>query len=80
MWDKGREYYEAGNYAEAVKWLSQAAEQGFVPAQYYLGKSYYHGFGVEQDYEQARYWFQKAAQQDEHFGEMELEEMDSKGL
>lgn len=47
----------------------QAAERGHVRAQVQLGKSFFHGSGVEQDYQEAAKWYRKAA---EH-GDMEAE-------
>ena len=49
--------------AEAVKWFRKAADQGFAPAQYNLGTSYYYGDGVEQDLPMAAKWYRKAADQ-----------------
>ncbi|MDR2219666.1 MAG: SEL1-like repeat protein [Methylobacillus sp.] len=41
----------------------QAAEQGDIAAQYYVGMMYRYGYGVEKNYETARKWFIKAAEQ-----------------
>ncbi len=52
----GSAYYskdELINYTEAVKWYSKAAEQGFAPAQYALGKLYLEGKEVPQDLSKA---------------------------
>ena len=53
---------------EAAKWFRKAAEQGFAPAQYYLGMLYYSagfwGRGIEKDYAEALKWFLKAAEQE----------------
>lgn len=55
--------YDIG-YTEAVKWVSKAAEQGFAPAQGYLGWCYYHDcYGVRKDLLEAVRWFRKAAEQ-----------------
>ena len=50
------------DYAEAVKWYREAAEQGLVEAQYSLGECYSKGNGVEQDYADAVKWYRKAAE------------------
>src|SRR6185436_16445935 len=42
-------------------YTSQAAEQGYVPAQAALGMLYANGKGVQQNYAEARKWFVKAA-------------------
>jgi uncharacterized protein len=49
------------NYAEAVKWLRKAADQGNAHAQYNLGYMYQDGQGVPQNYVQAHMWFNLAA-------------------
>ena len=63
MKQKGDEYYEAGNYEEAVKCYRKAAEQGIADAQYNLGICYYNGVGVGKDDYEAVKWFRKAAEQ-----------------
>jgi TPR repeat protein len=52
------------DYAEAVKWFSLAAEQGYANAQYNLGVSYDRGEGVPQDHAQAVKWYRLAAEQE----------------
>ena len=46
----------AQNYAQALKWLNLAADQGLAEAQHDLGLMYGHGHGVSLDYIQARMW------------------------
>lgn len=41
----------------------QLAQQGDPIAQNNLGYFYNHGMGVPEDYAQARYWYEKSAQQ-----------------
>lgn len=41
--DKGVEYYEVGDYTNALKYFQQAAEQGNAKAQYNLGVCYENG-------------------------------------
>ena len=41
-----------------------AAEHGFACAQFYLGLMYEYGRGVEQSFEKAREWYEKAAEQE----------------
>ncbi|MBE6534364.1 MAG: sel1 repeat family protein, partial [Ruminococcaceae bacterium] len=43
--------------------LQKAAEEGDAEAQKNLGKRYYYGDGVEQDYVKAFEWTEKAANQ-----------------
>lgn len=48
---------------KAVEFFMKAAEGGHAKAQFYLGLCYEKGWGVSQDFQQARYWYQKAAEQ-----------------
>lgn len=50
------------DYAQAISWLSKAAEQGHTKALRQLGALYYNGKEVTQDYAQALSWFTKAAE------------------
>jgi TPR repeat protein len=51
------------NYREAFSWYSQAANQGFAPAQKNLGLFYEMGLGLTKDILQASEWYRKAAEQ-----------------
>jgi TPR repeat protein len=67
----GNTYYYGENkafcmdkdYAQAVLWFRQAAEQGYPFAQNNLGCMYYNGWGVKTDNAEAARWFKKAAEQ-----------------
>jgi hypothetical protein len=48
---------------EAVNWFQEAADQGYIRAQYRLGRHYQKGRGVPRDSGMACKWFQKAAEQ-----------------
>jgi uncharacterized protein len=50
------------DYAEALKWHTLAAEQGYVLAQHDLGTMYLEGLGVPADIAAALHWFTKAAE------------------
>ena len=63
IFQKGKVAYDNKNYAEAVKWYTKAAEQGYAQAQYDLGLCYDKGQGVTQDYTEAVKWYRKAAEQ-----------------
>ena len=63
MYDKGDDYYQSGNYTEAVKWYRKAADQGHAGAQKSLGYCYHMGKGVTQSYSEAVKWYRKAADQ-----------------
>ena len=62
--------YEDGNgvprdMGKAIALYRQAAEQGYVPAQTYLGVIYDKGRGVQQDDAEAIRWFRLAAEKDD---------------
>ncbi|OFN27967.1 tetratricopeptide repeat protein, partial [Moraxella sp. HMSC061H09] len=61
--DLAREYYQQGNHAKAVEWITKAAGQGHAGAQYGLGWMYRQGQGVRQDYQKAVEWTTKAVGQ-----------------
>ena len=68
--------------ANAMVWLTQAAEAGLDYAQYALGKLYWDGGPVEQDPVKAVIWFAQAAEQDNQYamyalGKLYLEAEDS---
>jgi hypothetical protein len=70
--DRGYYALRAGNYAEALKWYQQAADQGNAMAQQQLGFLYYNGFGVHRDYSTAAIWYRRAAEQGLAVGESSL--------
>ena len=51
--------------AEAVKWILLAAEQEHAEAQAMLGRLYYIGRGVPQDYSETLRWYRRAIEQDD---------------
>jgi hypothetical protein len=57
----GTESYETGDDDKALKYLTKAAELGDAEAQYYLGRLYMEGEGVEKDEEKGIYLWEKAA-------------------
>jgi TPR repeat protein len=60
---KGEEAEKNYDYATALSWYRQAADQGNDRAQFDLGALYQSGLGVAQDYAQAMAWYQKSAAQ-----------------
>ena len=61
--DEGVATYRVGNYEEAFKEWTEAAEHGDADAQYNLGCLYVRGEGVPRNRAQAAEWFQRAAAQ-----------------
>ena len=56
-----RFYSKQKDFAESFKWYSYAAQQGLAAAQFALGLCYYHGEGVDRNYNEAALWFNIAA-------------------
>jgi len=48
------------NYSAAAKWFQKAAEQGYAPAQTFLGLAFKFGRGMPQHEAQAEYWSHKS--------------------
>ena len=61
LYFKGEECYNEGDYDKALKYLTKAAELGDAAAQFYLGRMYWKGVGVEKDDDKAIYHWEKAA-------------------
>ena len=61
--------YEHSDYNEAIKWFEKAGNNGFAPAQLYLGSIYYY-FGddiVSKNTDSAIFWYSKASYGDDEF-------------
>lgn len=60
LYSLGLEYYYGigvkKNYSASAFWIKKSAEQGFIPAQFFLAEMYLNGTGVEKDVKQAFYW------------------------
>ena len=63
QYKQGMAHYDNEDYEQAFECLSKAAEGGHAEAQYYLGKLYDDGDGVERDNVQAAAWYNKSAEQ-----------------
>ena len=66
--------------AEAVRWYRKAADQGYPPAQYALGKMSRDGEGMTRDDTQAAAWYEKAAVQGHARAQFALSQMYRDGL
>lgn len=62
MYNKGYEYHQQKEYAQALSWFRKAALQKNPMAQNMIGKYYELGYGVEQNDAEAAEWYCKAAQ------------------
>lgn len=78
----GKRSYEetSPNYKDAFAWFSNAAEQGYAPAQYMTGYMLLQGQGTGQSYKLAVDFFTKAADQDYASAQYVLGQMYWKGL
>ena len=61
--NRGYFAYSQGDYETALAEWQPLAERGFTLAQYNLGRMYYRGEGVEQNFTEAKKWFDLAAAQ-----------------
>ena len=61
--------YKKGRHEESVAIYFELAKKGNADAQRFLGWHYLRGFGVTKDQNEARFWFQKAADQNEPMAE-----------
>lgn len=59
--EKGREAYEAQDYAEAMTYFTQASAAGHMTAPRYIGIMYLNGYGVKKNARRAVAEFSKAA-------------------
>lgn len=59
--------------------IKNKADRGDVCAQCNLGRMYFEGKGIQQDYKQAMYWFNKAAEQGNAIAQNNLGVMYYKG-
>lgn len=65
---------------ESIHWLTEAASQGYSPAQYELGRIYLYGRGVPADYDKALSWERKAADQGDPRAQRDLAFMYERGF
>jgi TPR repeat protein len=80
QFSQGMNFYQAGQYAQALTLFRESAAQGNASAQNYLGLMYMNGVGVNTDYAQALSWYNKAAAQGNFSGECNLGIMYDRGL
>lgn len=57
----GEHYHDAEDHDQAAEWFKKSARQGYAPAQFELGKSYYYGLGSIRAEEMAIEWLEKSA-------------------
>jgi TPR repeat protein len=65
---------------QSIHWLTEAANQGYAPAQYELGRIYLYGRGVPADYGKALLWEQNAAEQGDARAQRDLAFMYERGF
>jgi TPR repeat protein len=65
---------------ESIRLLTEAAGQGYAPAQYEVGRIYLYGRGIPIDYAQALLWERKAAEQGDPRAQRDLAFMYERGF
>ncbi len=65
---------------ESIRWITKAANQGYAPAEYELGRIYLYGRGIPVDYAQALNWERKAAEQGDPRAQRDLAFMYERGF
>ena len=65
---------------ESIRWITKAANQGYAPAEYELGRIYLYGRGIPVDYAQALIWERKAAEQGDPRAQRDLAFMYERGF
>jgi len=65
---------------ESIRLLTEAAGQGYAPAQYEVGRIYLYGRGIPIDYAQALVWERKAAEQGDPRAQRDLAFMYERGF
>lgn len=63
------------DYEKAFRYFLMAAEQGHMEAQCNLGVQYLYGYGIEQDFEEGKFWLEKAAEQGDDVAVSHLERL-----
>lgn len=66
------ELHNVGLYELAFPLYMAAAEQGSATAQAEVAHSYFHGYGVVQNHQQAAFWYEKAAAQGDAYSQEKL--------
>ena len=77
-YDLGRHVQPDGR--KSIRLLTEAAEQGYVPAQYQIGRIYLYGRGIPADYQKALLWEKKAAEQGDSRAQRDLAFMYERGF
>jgi TPR repeat protein len=65
---------------ESIRWITRAANQGYVPAEYELGRIYLYGRGIPVDYAQALIWERRAAEKGDPRAQRDLAFMYERGF
>jgi TPR repeat protein len=64
----------------SIRWITRAANQGYVPAEYELGRIYLYGRGIPIDYAQALLWESKAAEKGDARAQRDMAFMYERGF
>lgn len=74
QYEKGEEYYQRGDYENAVVWYRKGADGGNADAQFSLAECYRYGRGVEANTAKAAQWYREAARQGHEYSKGKLYE------
>ena len=75
IYELGLSFENKDNWEEAAAYYQQAADQNYAPAQYALGNSYQNGWGVAVNKNEARNWYEKAAEQGDEYAKKALQNL-----
>lgn len=77
-YDLGRHVQPNGR--EFLRWLTEAANRDYAPAEYELGRIYLYGRGIPADYAKALLWERRAAEQGDARAQRDLAFMYERGF
>lgn len=72
QYEMGSSYYDKGNYQEAIKWYTRAAENGYLDAQSELGFMYLNGEGTVVNKIEAVKWLKMAGEKGDALAQQTL--------
>lgn len=71
-WERAEKYYSLGKFSQALYWYEKSANYEYPNGQYCLGRCYFDGEGIAQNYSEAVRWFRLSAEQGDQLGQISL--------
>ena len=65
----GIDSFNNGEYVKALRIFRSLAEDGYAPAESYMGRCYHAGFGVDKNKDESMQWWYRAAEQNDPYGQ-----------